>query len=524
MRSVLIVDDEINICSLIRHEIEWEALRLTLCGGCSDSRQALEMIRRQRPDIVITDIQMPVLDGLELIRQAQLEELPAKFIIISGYSYFEYARQAVRYGVDSFLLKPIDHDELNDALRKALKKLGAEDEQKRGLLQAGRDALSLRRLLLYQPDILGQRGLSLPQVNAEFHYQFVPGFFLAGVLRLDQEDGLPPDPLALEQIARRFCRAAAPLCAELELAELCEHTLLLLMNGAEPDCPALLGKLECFLLDNCQDFFLGERRHITLALAAPVRQPGQLGAAFSQAHSLLAQRSVRGVDRMILPQDKEPLPIKEGASLECFPFQSFWEQIEHLLSLMKTVEAGGAIRRFLEQSHPVLERHPASLGPFCTELLGGLAARLCKEPPALSLVELFSFERLSIKITELCSQLLAAYEAEHANTERKAVQVVKEYIRVHYAEHLGLEILAQQVFLAPLYLGQLFKRETGVNLSDYLLQVRLEKAKELLGDLHYNVSQVAALVGYRDDKYFSRLFRRHIGVSPMEYRKIHRIV
>ena len=88
MRSVLIVDDEINICSLIRHEIEWEALRLTLCGVCSDSRQALEMIRRQRPDIVITDIQMPVLDGLELIRQAQLEELPAKFIIISGYSYF----------------------------------------------------------------------------------------------------------------------------------------------------------------------------------------------------------------------------------------------------------------------------------------------------------------------------------------------------------------------------------------------------------------------------------------------------
>lgn len=257
MRSVLIVDDEINICSLIRHEIEWEALRLTLCGVCSDSRQALEMTRRQRPDIVITDIQMPVLDGLELIRQAQLEELPAKFIIISGYSYFEYARQAVRYGVDSFLLKPIDHEELNDALRKALKKLGAEDEQKRGLLQAGRDALSLRRLLLYQPDMPGQRGLSFPQVNAEFHYQFVPGFFLAGVLRLDQEDGLPPDPLALEQIARRFCRAAAPLCAELELAELCEHTLLLLMNGAEPDCPALLGKLECFLLDNCQDFFFG---------------------------------------------------------------------------------------------------------------------------------------------------------------------------------------------------------------------------------------------------------------------------
>lgn len=524
MRSVLIVDDEINICSLIRHEIEWEGLRLTLCGVCSDSRQALEMIRRQRPDIVITDIQMPILDGLELIRQAQLEELPAKFIIISGYSYFEYARQAVRYGVDSFLLKPIDHDELNDALRKVLKKLRAEDEQKRDLLQAGRDARSLRRLLLYQPSIPGQRGLSLEEVNAEFHYQFVPGFFLAGVLRLDQEDPLPPDRLALEQIARRCRRAVSPVCAELELAELCEHTLLLLMNGAEEACPVLLGRLEGFLLDNCQDFFLGERRHITLALAAPVRLPGQLGAAFMQARGLLAQRSVRGVDRVIRPREEDTLPVREGANLESFSFQGLWEQADRLLALMKTGEVREAIRRFLAQSKPLLERYPACLGPFCAELLGGLAARLHKEPPALPLEELFSFARLSQTTLELCCKLLLAYEAEHANTERKAVQVVKDYINAHYSEHLSLEVLAQQVFLAPLYLGQLFKRETGVNLSDYLLQVRLEKAKELLGDLHYNVSQVAALVGYRDDKYFSRLFRRHVGVSPMEYRKIHRIV
>ena len=117
MLKILIVDDEPDICELIHKLIDWEELELTSLGSSQNGIDAMEIILRQKPDIVITDIQMPGMTGLEMIEKASQQKLQTKFIVVSGYREFEYAQQAIRFGVEDYLLKPISKTDLNLVLR-----------------------------------------------------------------------------------------------------------------------------------------------------------------------------------------------------------------------------------------------------------------------------------------------------------------------------------------------------------------------------------------------------------------------
>ena len=116
MISVLIADDELAVCQLVNHLIDWDGLQMERLDYASNGLEALDMIEKHRPDIVITDIRMPGLSGLELIRKTREQNIPVSFIIISGYREFEFARQAIQYGVEDYLLKPIQEKELNSLL------------------------------------------------------------------------------------------------------------------------------------------------------------------------------------------------------------------------------------------------------------------------------------------------------------------------------------------------------------------------------------------------------------------------
>ena len=114
--KVLIADDEIKVCRLIQHLVDWDALEMDIVGFANDGKTAYESICEKKPDIVITDIRMPVYDGLELIRRAKEVNPEINFIVISGYSQFEYAQQAIKYGVKDYLLKPLKKRELENSL------------------------------------------------------------------------------------------------------------------------------------------------------------------------------------------------------------------------------------------------------------------------------------------------------------------------------------------------------------------------------------------------------------------------
>ena len=192
MLDVLIADDEQKICQLIEKLVDWPGLGMRVAGTARNGIEALEKIRRDRPDIVITDIRMPGYDGLELIRLGKECNPRMEFIIISGYRHFEYAQTAIRYGVGAYILKPIRRDELTEALGKLGEKLTktterlSREEQVRLTLKNDEEALRQA----FVGDVACRRnrerlGYPLERLNQEFHFSFLPEEFCMAILKLD---------------------------------------------------------------------------------------------------------------------------------------------------------------------------------------------------------------------------------------------------------------------------------------------------------------------------------------------------
>ena len=190
MLTVLIADDEENVGQLIKALINWKELDLQLLQFVNNGKDAFNLICAQNPDIVITDIRMPIMDGLEIIRESRKMNLDTKFIFISGYRLFEYAQNAIKYGVEDFLLKPINQAELNGALRNICeekhKLLKQQDDQKQiqSVLKKSRNILYdelLQSLLRKGPQTGG-----VEEVNRQYHLHFTDSYYQAIVLQLDK--------------------------------------------------------------------------------------------------------------------------------------------------------------------------------------------------------------------------------------------------------------------------------------------------------------------------------------------------
>ena len=192
MLNILIADDENKVCQLIKSLVDWEALDMRVIATAENGIEALEKIRELTPDIAITDIRMPGYDGLELVRLAKETNPRTEFIIISGYRHFEYAQSAIRYGVNSYLLKPIKKDELTDTLTRLGEKLRERTRQlsyeEKVLRTLKSDEETLRQTFL--SDLVYRRDktlktASLDRINEDFHYGLRPGNFCFGILKLD---------------------------------------------------------------------------------------------------------------------------------------------------------------------------------------------------------------------------------------------------------------------------------------------------------------------------------------------------
>lgn len=237
MLKVLIAEDEQGICNLIYSLIEWEGLGLEFLGFAMDGEQALAMMKERKPDIVITDICMPLKTGLELIRECKEIGWRSKFIIISGYSHFEYAYEAIKYGVESFLLKPINKNELNDALRDLVEKINryydivSPLEKSRQRRESGRK-LQRRALLtdlVYRWKELG--GKTFEEMNRSYLYEFADGIFEMGIAGIDGLSALDGgfQGVVLGNVSKKLGQVFKGQCVEFEAME-CGSQIVFIVN------------------------------------------------------------------------------------------------------------------------------------------------------------------------------------------------------------------------------------------------------------------------------------------------------
>lgn len=530
--KAIIADDEKHICALITHLVDWVKLDIQLVGVVHTGADALELILKEQPQIVISDIRMPGYDGIELTRRTIEAGLDTKFILISGHRQFDYAHQAIQYGVVDYILKPIQKDSLEAALQKAIAEIRTVQEGKsnqqaiqhlmtRDRHQQARDTLAT---LILAPRV--QQHLTIDALNNQYDLHFTtPVQVLAYELPNAADGGESNNPILEDKINQAWQKFIADYTTEAILMKAGSIHYVVMTSGDPDKQPSFE-----YLLETCnQTLRLFDQVQISIGLsgsdsldADPVELARQAESAMRQqllqgsgkvityrpayASSSLASPLIRpetsiNLKKQILELDQQAVSFeinKIFADLGRLPqvhATQFLDTIQAILSLLNN-----AISALEAENRIYLDRHQVAQ-----------ALRWCN-----------SFSCGQKAFEALVRGHLQQLQNNRQQLSLRPVQIARQIIVERYAEALSLNEIAEQVHLSPVYLSVLFKKETGENFKEFVMNHRIEVAKSRLRETEENVKDIAESVGYHDLKHFRAVFQKIVGLGPNQYRKLYK--
>lgn len=534
--QVLIAEDEIAIANLIKNLIDFDRLHLECSGIVVNGQQAYEQILKSSPDIVITDISMPLINGLELIDKAQHDGIDSHFIIVSGMTHFHYALSAIKMGVEDYLLKPINRDELNDVLEKTVIKIATArkiDYQIQQLNQASHlQAQKLRRSFIM--DILYNKPLastlSCSTLNKEYCFSFLENSsYLMGVAYVDgiNQLNLPTQNSVIEQLMRNFQTGIKNHCIDNEVHNK-NNQFIFLINFITEEAPVIFGTISAIHEDMANHLGTYEGLSVAVACGIPVSGLETITYSLKTAYEALNARILLGSSYVLFAQkllssNAKPSYILPESEISALCSHIEVQEPDKARALLIRIFKNAALsaracphlllnifRNTLSDLLSGLHQHKAITGNLTDTYM-----KYCD-----SMEQYATLQELGTFTVTFIMELLP-FRNDKENQENRLIQTAKAYIQEHFSENLRLEDVSEQVYLAPSYFGVLFKKEVGESFSSYLTTVRMEQAKNFLRDAKYSIQDVANAAGYHDKRYFSKLFKKQVGVTPREYRKVY---
>lgn len=525
MKKILIVDDERRIGALVKNLIHWEELDMECVGVYSNSADALEGVRLLAPDIVITDVKMPRISGLELIQQAQKMNENLFFIVISGYREFEYAHKALEFGVENYLLKPIDEDELNRVLEKINEKVEKKDVQRKKVEKSVAESNKIIRRDFLRNIIDQSRERRVGTVDLK-------GNRYRGIdIKFDYTDyenqNRRQDELLVDrvyQIVEECFREQTEERLVCEKDNLHIYCLLNYHAGRTADFYQVLN--ECVL--RMKESVMGlDQYQVTIGVGAEKSRFEDIRISILESYRAVCNRLKYGTGRLIFFEDvtggtETDFDAKIREIQEEFANAVSAYSVETAVALVrKTMDSilrpGMDMMEYYELAERIVELFFSQMENSSEsgeqefekrEILGRLQH-------AGSVFELRKV--LTGELKKCMEQRKESRELQSARPVRIAIN----YIEKHYAEKLSLDGMAELVDLNPVYFSTLFKKETGVNFLSYLTKIRMEHAKRLLVETNDTIALIGMSVGYEDQKYFSQAFKKAVGIRPAVYRKMH---
>lgn len=411
MINMLVVDDEYCVGMGISQTIEWDRYNINIVDIAYDGEEGLEMALEYKPEIIITDMRMPVMDGLQMIEKIREAQLNSYFIVLSGYDEFEYAKGAIECGVSAYLLKPIKNEELISKVCELVQKIQADRERilHEQNIRAQSDyfkELFLKKMLsqpIYDKGYL-ERSIKTLGITFKFDdYIVVTIQFRA---------------LANKEIARSYSIVELLKCVAqqllrkggtMQVIEMGIDKGIMILNPKQSDRKYNIKKLKHYCIDVLKARGIGDIQHLLIGV--------------SELH------------------------------IGCENLHKAYEEARAVYDLYANIEGQ-------EQSSENL----------------------------------------------ICSN-------------RREIQLAFEYMKSHIDETIKVEDVANELYMSTSHLMHIFKQELGKTLLECLIDLRIDLAKELLVNPRYKVYEVANLVGYSDVKYFTKIFRIHVGVTPKSYAK-----
>ncbi len=533
MIKVVLADDEPKVCDLISRLADWESHDMELVGTAHNGIAAMELIRLHHPDLVISDIKMPGYDGLILLEKAR-ELIPdIEFIIISGYRQFEYAQTAIQYGVCDYLLKPINRENLQETLNKIRLRHG-----RRMVVQNNEH--KVRSMLLR--DLMDQNALSagdMASLNANYQFHFEPDDALSlFVLKADALESAELDRQINADISTGLKESAwtllkkhvRPLCHDIEVLEN-GYFIWGLLGAPQQELRAIRAELLDMLKELRVEFSLFSRLRLSMAIAQPCADIGRLGATMVSARRMLDQRLL----------DRHSVLFEQLPEEVAFPQQTmlaaFASAVEPLIDVMDTEGIAKSMDRYIQEllSYKLAgyQLYDMAVGGYRAvydaarrKLMQdnriGDGGEIGGEDAFQTLAEQCgSVERLFSVFRQQALGVMTEYQALVSSSNTRPINMAKQYVQEHYQEHLSLDEISEHVGFNASYFATLFRKETNRTVVDYITEVRIKQARELLRTTRMTVQEICEAVGYRDGKYFLKTFKKETGVSPNEYRKLY---
>lgn len=535
MLKVMIIDDELYFREALKVSIPWNDLGFDVCAEAKNGKDALEKALKLNPDIMLVDINMPIMDGLEFVRNVNEKGINSKIIILTGHNEFNYAKQAVQLGVNNYLLKPVDDDELIESLLETKKIIEKEKSLKvevGRLRQQVKESLPLLRdkLLneLIQGSIIRRKDETMKRMEYlninmfSEHYQVV-----AIELEYEESHGWNDEDKQLWKFA--VSNIAGEVLTEQYVFDICHDAedricIIIGTNEAEDGSdinPLLYSRLE--LIRNAVQKHLGFT--ISIGAGNVKNDLFDIHASYKEAIVALKNKLTVGKNKVISYSTVSDSVIKRNL---------FTGEHRSLLLLNLRTADEAEVQKLVKQMFIDMHCenvHHEILLVVCIELVA-----VCLEyivEVGLSLKDILPNNRLSIieelqskgSIDEMEAWILEIYRHTMELTKRsksskvsKLIDEVKNYISENYQnDSLSIDEIASKLFVNYAHLCFIFKRDTGVTINEYLTELRIKKSKELFDNGSTLVLDVASKVGYADANYFGKCFKKFYGLAPSKY-------
>lgn len=523
--KVAIADDEDIMREGLANLVDWEAMGFELVAQFEDGKEALQYIKDYPVDIVFTDIKMTVVSGLELARYVHENKLPIKVVLVSGYKDFEYARQAVRFNVVDYIIKPISIKEIKEIFRKIKSELDECRKSREKELENGEKYLEMISVLKEQfinDLVLGafrsreeiEKRVGLLGLNIDV------GKSRCGLVQIHVENYRP----LLNERWKYGEEGIHTAIQNLILSE--DSSLFYYMFYKEA------GSLQVLAVDSVES---GEnefrnklngnmnrcKENIKEVLEAEVSV--EIGDIYDNLHSFATAASSRsrwfasersgsgkGEKKEYLNRalDKQKLLMSH---MNDGDFETVKAIFEGLAEELKAVDIGFARSFTANLFELILDKLKEN-----EEIIYTAVTSLFSYEDIHKLINVEDIKQFGLTMLEKMTGLLGK---NAALTQGNVVARAKQYIQREYFKDITLNEVANYVFLNPAYLSRLFKEQTGENFVDYLIQVRMKAAGELLKNPGFKVYEVGSMIGYSSTKYFFRIFKKVYGCTPNEYRQ-----
>ena len=554
MYKLLVVEDEEIIRKGLRQQIKWEQLGFEIIGEAGNGQEALELVPVLKPDVILTDVKMPVINGIELMKLLKSSYPNIKVVILSGYSDFEYARKAVEFSAFSYILKPTKEKNILEVftnLKEELDKSQNTQHQFNHIKNKAQERLLELKGKILGDIISGNYGESekdrLVQYLSELDIP-VSGNYGLVMLEIEMAGEIPED------FTKRQARIGSSFAAALKKFE--NYRLVEVQKSASPHTYAVVlysplkvsGKDVSYIVEKARDFLVEDISaglpeygaiHVSAGISSFRTDIFSLTKCSYEAKIALGYKFFKGKGSINDLSEcnsnyQDLLEDDTAGGLSAKEEYKLLDDLAEAILARHLNTAVALVNRYFDMIKNSKNQSRDFIYVKVIELLtiaiDRLRERNCDTDRHMKrgyhsvlggIISNGTILEVKNHVVDLVAGMMDSFalQEEEKLKNQSVIQQIKEYLDKNYAKKVTLEELAHLAFMNPSYLSNLFRQKTGSTFIEYLTAARINKARELLSNPEMKIYEVAGLVGYDDFRHFSKLFKKITGVSPLLYRE-----